>query len=652
MFMTNHEMVYGKGSDSPEQHPYDIQDCSEIIPNSTQVLAEDNITTLSEGIGLIKNGIANLSGKVKDYAKSDDAKNKLEKVKTLSGNAINNVKNLSGKAIDYARSDEAKDKLEKVKNASGNAINNVRNFSGKIMDSAKSNSKISLEKENEISEDAAYNMRLNKSKISLEKENEVSETVNPVSRASGSVMTPVLNRSSSSSERKNAPAASMNQKINAYLAAEKRQNKINSYFEGFEEDDDEYEDNDNLNDPVPVIESGDKSLRMVPILIAVIILLCLLMGLLLLNLSDLRKSSGQMVDNSNKAGEPITPVVSETQKSPDPQIGAVTEINNEKTAVTIAANTEAVRVETSPVTKVTEVVEKHEFLKSGYVHSVAKSLNIRKEPDANSDVVGEIPFDSCIELYSSQKSGWYYTKYNSKEGYINADYIAFNMYDAPRNKIEHQYDELIRRTIRLDSGSLNMRYGPSLNDDVTITIPNNTEVLLYGENGEWYYGEYVHDGTIYKGYLSKQYLPDPNAKTNTETQNNAVIEENHSDNQRVEPVETNPTELYAEEVSKDDTNCDYYYNKYSQYYFCMRFSASTDIEDFTIYVKNFDTFEEVYKHGNLEKGKSLIAGIALPGDFMTGIISFKDNVGKTRYYYVYISGENGSIKFGETDKYW
>ena len=89
-------------------------------------------------------------------------------------------------------------------------------------------------------------------------------------------------------------------------------------------------------------------------------------------------------------------------------------------AVTPAQSSEA--VPPSPLT--------HLF--GGYVATETAKLNLRKEPNTNSEILDQIPAHMQLDIYAGGKNGWYWTYYNGKGGYVSADYIKeIPPYDGP-----------------------------------------------------------------------------------------------------------------------------------------------------------------------------------------------------------------------------
>lgn len=58
----------------------------------------------------------------------------------------------------------------------------------------------------------------------------------------------------------------------------------------------------------------------------------------------------------------------------------------------------------------------------GIVDINSGSLNMRNAPSVNSQIIGSIPDDTTIPIFS-KVGDWYSTRYNGRNGYVNSNYI-------------------------------------------------------------------------------------------------------------------------------------------------------------------------------------------------------------------------------------
>ncbi len=111
-------------------------------------------------------------------------------------------------------------------------------------------------------------------------------------------------------------------------------------------------------------------------------------------------------------------------------------------------------------------------------------LNIRSEPDNNSNKVGSYAKGDCVQLIAQTSNGWYRTN----KGYISSTYV--------KGAIGQVYN----------CSKLNLRSTPESNPAVYNIIetlePTNEIALLKEENG-WYKAR-LDDGTV--GWVSKKYI--------------------------------------------------------------------------------------------------------------------------------------------------
>ncbi len=130
----------------------------------------------------------------------------------------------------------------------------------------------------------------------------------------------------------------------------------------------------------------------------------------------------------------------------------------------------------------------------GTVATKKDPLNVRSLPSENSSILTTIPKGTSIDLYSTSETGWYYTTYNGKSGYVKSDYISFESvgYDIcnPTAYINTQKDPL------------NLRVSASTDSSIITTIPKGTAVNIIEYGDSWCYIEW----NGYKGYANTQFL--------------------------------------------------------------------------------------------------------------------------------------------------
>lgn len=543
MFMTNYEMVYGKNSDGPVQRSYDTPvypETDQSFYNTTQGLGvESNNKSFSEGINLLRNGFTNLSGKVMDYAHSDDAKNKLEKIKTLSGNALNNVRNISEKAVDYARSDEVKNKLENVKEFSGEAVNNIKNFSGAVIDEAKSGIASQLsnitpaeKKQNKINtyveedDDEYEDNDILKSPVTVIESDERRDSIVPILVAIiimlGVGMILLLLSYRNLKMRSTVQMAD-NSNNAEYVTA-----VVSETQKAVEKNQEAESQSNNLNwaSVSPASPSA--------------------------NNNNSNTSSG------NNAGTTYTSAnlemysegftgyvrtngdVLNMRKGPGTTYEIIAEIPNGTDIIVYGyengwyyiyynlkygfVSKDWLSLGEPPVTE-----KKSSYLGKGYVDTIDDDLNLRKSASTDSEVLTTIPKNTKLELYSADNSGWYYTSYNGKSGYVSADWVAFG--EPPAVKPSTIYGLNPYLTGQISSGGRKIQgfttdyvcYGGTKtiqwNCEDTWHITAKRRTSSYGV--EWYECWDTDDGDYY-GWIDSKFLSFYSTGSSSNNQGNSI----------------------------------------------------------------------------------------------------------------------------------
>ena len=87
---------------------------------------------------------------------------------------------------------------------------------------------------------------------------------------------------------------------------------------------------------------------------------------------------------------------------------------------------------------------------------------------------------------------------------------AYTVYDTSAAGNDFSFNnEPYTRKVATDSGSLNLRSGPSLSADIILQMPKDSLISLWGVNSEWAYVSYNNNGTTYYGYASRQFISVP-----------------------------------------------------------------------------------------------------------------------------------------------
>ena len=121
---------------------------------------------------------------------------------------------------------------------------------------------------------------------------------------------------------------------------------------------------------------------------------------------------------------------------------------------------------------------------------VSGYLNIRKSPESGAQVVGKLLGDSACEILESL-DGWYHITSGGIDGYISSQYVLTG--DEAKNEARPL---VIDRAVVL-TDNLNIRSGPSKDNDVVGQCLENERYEIKGEENGWY--------QIPSGYISAEY---------------------------------------------------------------------------------------------------------------------------------------------------
>jgi len=114
-------------------------------------------------------------------------------------------------------------------------------------------------------------------------------------------------------------------------------------------------------------------------------------------------------------------------------------------------------------------------------------LTLRDTSSTAGKALLTIPEGSTVEI-TAQQGQWYQTTYQSKTGWISADYVNIVL-TYKQGKITA-------------SGTLNLRESPSTTAKILMTIPQEATVTITGDQNEWY--KTTYQGTV--GWVSKNFV--------------------------------------------------------------------------------------------------------------------------------------------------
>ncbi|HHT96580.1 MAG TPA: cell wall hydrolase [Clostridiales bacterium] len=130
--------------------------------------------------------------------------------------------------------------------------------------------------------------------------------------------------------------------------------------------------------------------------------------------------------------------------------------------------------------------------------SIAKKyVNIRKEPNASSEIIGELYRDS-VGTILDKDGDWYHINSGGIKGYVSSEYIASGLSD---NKILNNYSF---KKIIVKFNALNVRKEPNLDSEQVSSIYKSESYKVYNINEDWVQ---IHlPQTNSTGYVSIDYV--------------------------------------------------------------------------------------------------------------------------------------------------
>ena len=151
---------------------------------------------------------------------------------------------------------------------------------------------------------------------------------------------------------------------------------------------------------------------------------------------------------------------------------------------------------------VTENAPEQEVEESEYsnlaIADVTDYVNVRKEPNTDSEIVGKIYDGAVAQILSvtGEDEDWLQITSGNVEGYIKAEFFLYG--DAAAAVI----DEYVTRYAEVKADRLNVRVEPSTDANRIGYVDNGEKVKLLENCGEWLKVQYTSDK---EGYVSAEY---------------------------------------------------------------------------------------------------------------------------------------------------
>lgn len=133
------------------------------------------------------------------------------------------------------------------------------------------------------------------------------------------------------------------------------------------------------------------------------------------------------------------------------------------------------------------------------IADVADYVNIRREPNTDSEIVGKIYDGAVAQILATvgEQGDWFQIVSGNVEGYIKAEFFLYG--DAAADVI----DEYVTRYAKVQADRLNVREEPSTDASRIGYVDNGEKVKVLENLGEWLKVEYTAEKS---GYVAAEYV--------------------------------------------------------------------------------------------------------------------------------------------------
>lgn len=133
------------------------------------------------------------------------------------------------------------------------------------------------------------------------------------------------------------------------------------------------------------------------------------------------------------------------------------------------------------------------------IANVSRYVNVRKEPNTDSEIVGKIYNGSVAHVLSTagEDNDWFQMISGNVEGYIKAEYFFYGEEAAA------VIDDYVTRYAVVQASRLNVRKEPDIESKRIGYINNGERVKLLENLGEWLKVQYAGNST---GYVAAEYV--------------------------------------------------------------------------------------------------------------------------------------------------
>ena len=144
---------------------------------------------------------------------------------------------------------------------------------------------------------------------------------------------------------------------------------------------------------------------------------------------------------------------------------------------------------------------------TGTVDTGTSVLRMRAEASANGTILKKLANGTQVEVLNTLDSGWYQVSYQDTTGYVSSDYLKLNNEDGTPVEADpaavpaaasQETGETEAAYVRVISGPLNIRSGPSTDCDKVGKLYTGKIVEILGLQDGWY--------QIESGYINADYV--------------------------------------------------------------------------------------------------------------------------------------------------
>lgn len=213
---------------------------------------------------------------------------------------------------------------------------------------------------------------------------------------------------------------------------------------------------------------------------------CLLAGALLMGSPSIQTYASPLAG----ASQAVTIAV-ETGKSPtagvSETLGQILQDSSEKAIQLAAAEEEQVSENDVPV-----VTSEYSDIA---IAQVDNYVNVRTEPNTDSDVVGKLYNNSAATVLETTDNGWYRIKSGNVDGYVNCEYVVTGDEELAK-KVSTRY-------AKVNTTTLKVRTEPSMDAKVLTLVPIEDDLVVIDESIDGWAKVTTEEGD---GYVSKDYV--------------------------------------------------------------------------------------------------------------------------------------------------